>query len=556
MSVLAEQAKIAHALTKRDDILLGATQHDQKGFFPYAIGQTIYAPMEGLSRGALDLAAFWLAYRHHSNGDFLPKSEERQALTYLDLARCAAIAAEDLPGVKANIAEHIESHNALNLPESLFRAACVHALGTLPESHAFSFNVTKNQWERLFALKHDAEAFRLESLALLHGLFDESKPEPGEDDPTLPDQTPPEQAGAQPDKNQSADETESKDAQKTQSEEEAQSEKTESDTPSETPQQHGKNDIASGEESGEYHVYTREFDKTLNAAELGTPEEASALRHALDAQKLGRQGFIVKLARQLEAALRAQDIRHTEREMEDGTLDTTRLARIVAAPARSNIYQIMTQTPARNTIVSLLVDNSGSMRGRPIMTAMLAADVLALTLERCGVPCEILGFTTRSWKGGRARVKWTEDKRPINPGRLNDLAHIVYKDVSTPWRRARLNIALATKDGILKENIDGEALLWASERLMARPEPRKILLVISDGAPVDDSTLSANDSQYLERHLQAVVKKLGEMRGLEVHAIGIGHDVTHTYPSAMTIRDVEELGPKLLEHLAGLFRRS
>ncbi len=212
-------------------------------------------------------------------------------------------------------------------------------------------------------------------------------------------------------------------------------------------------------------------------------------------------------------------------------------------------------TPARNAIVSLLIDNSGSMRGRPILTATLAADVLALTLERCGVPCEILGFTTRSWKGGQARAKWVEAGRPLHPGRLNDLAHIVYKDASTPWRRARLALALATKDGLLKENIDGEALLWASSRLMNRPEPRKILIIISDGAPVDDSTLSANDSLYLERHLHSVVETLSRTRSLELHAIGIGHDVTHTYPSAMMIRDVEELGPKLLDHLVALFKR-
>lgn len=554
MTALADQAKIAHALTKRDDILIGETQHRDNGVYPYVIGHTIYAPPEGLSRGALDLAAFWLLHKHKSHSDFLPKDEKRRALAYLDLARCAKLAGDDLPGVKANVAHHVEHHEAADLPEHLFREACGFALGT---KTAIAPIVEKTKWEALFALSHDAEAFHKQSQKLLNDVLSDGSDKDADDDQK--EQQPQSETASAPQEQQqsatSQDEEQGALQKADADQEQGESDKAESDTPSENPHTANSPEDASADSSGEYHVYTRDFDKVMNASELGTMEEAAGLRHALDLQKLGRQGFVVKLARQLEAALRAKDIRHIEREMEDGTLDATRLARVVANPARSTIYQIMTQTPARNTIVSLLVDNSGSMRGRPIMTAMLAADILALTLERCGVPCEILGFTTRSWKGGRARVKWVEDKRPLHPGRLNDIAHIVYKDATTPWRRARLNIALATKDGILKENIDGEALLWASERLMARPEPRKILLVISDGAPVDDSTLSANDSQYLERHLQAVVKSLAKLRGLEVHAIGIGHDVTHTYPSAMSIRDVEELGPKLLEHLAQLFKR-
>ncbi|MFN7000948.1 MAG: cobaltochelatase CobT-related protein, partial [Elioraea tepidiphila] len=242
-----------------------------------------------------------------------------------------------------------------------------------------------------------------------------------------------------------------------------------------------------------------------------------------------------------------------EFDLEEGLLDASRLARIVANPMHSLSYKRERDTQFRDTIVTLLIDNSGSMRGRPITVAAMSADILARTLERCGVKVEILGFTTRAWKGGQSRERWVQEGKRRNPGRLNDLRHIVYKAADAPWRRARKNLGLMLREGLLKENIDGEALEWAYRRLLARPEHRKILMVISDGAPVDDSTLSVNPGNYLERHLRDVIRRVDRERLIEVTAIGIGHDVTRYYRRAVTIVDAEELGGTMMKKLAELF---
>jgi len=302
-----------------------------------------------------------------------------------------------------------------------------------------------------------------------------------------------------------------------------------------------------------YRAYTRAFDEIVHARTLAPPEELSRLRQMLDRQLRNMQGIIVRLANRLQRRLMAQQTRRWEFDMEDGILDTARLARIVASPSHTLSYKIEKPLDFRDTVVTLLLDNSGSMRGRPITLAALSADILARTLERCGVKTEILGFTTRAWKGGSSRDQWVKDGRPVLPGRLNDLRHIIYKAADEPWRRARQNLGLLLREGLLKENIDGEALLWAYDRLRARPEQRRILMVISDGAPVDDATLSANPGNYLEAHLRAVIDWIEARRHVELVAIGIGHDVTRYYRRAVTISDSEELGGVMMEQLAQLF---
>jgi cobaltochelatase CobT len=303
----------------------------------------------------------------------------------------------------------------------------------------------------------------------------------------------------------------------------------------------------------DYRIFTERFDETVEAVELCDEEELGRLRSYLDQQLIHLQGAVTKLANRLQRRLMAQQSRSWDFDQEEGLLDAARLARVVVNPAHSLSYKVERDTEFRDTIVTLLIDNSGSMRGRPISIAAISADILARTLERCGVKAEILGFTTRAWKGGQAREKWLSEGRPPQPGRLNDVRHIIYKKADEPWRRARRNLGLMMREGLLKENIDGEALLWAHQRLIPRPEERRILMVISDGAPVDDSTLSVNSGTYLERHLRQVIGWIETRSPVELVAIGIGHDVTRYYSRAVTIMDAEQLGGTMIEQLASLF---
>ncbi|MGZ8296739.1 MAG: cobaltochelatase subunit CobT, partial [Allosphingosinicella sp.] len=303
----------------------------------------------------------------------------------------------------------------------------------------------------------------------------------------------------------------------------------------------------------DYRIFTTRFDEVVEAPELCDEEELGRLRAYLDQQLVHLQSAVTKLANRLQRRLMAQQNRSWDFDQEEGLLDAARLARVIVNPAHSLSYKIERETEFRDTIVSLLIDNSGSMRGRPISIAAISADILARTLERCGVKVEILGFTTRAWKGGQARETWLAAGRPPSPGRLNDLRHIVYKAADEPWRRARKNLGLMMREGLLKENIDGEALMWAHNRLIARPEERRILMVISDGAPVDDSTLSVNSGTYLERHLRQVIGWIQARSPVELVAIGIGHDVTRYYDRAVTIMDAEQLGGTMIEQLASLF---
>ena len=302
-----------------------------------------------------------------------------------------------------------------------------------------------------------------------------------------------------------------------------------------------------------YRPYTVEFDEVIEASELCDTEELARLRHHLDQQLAHLQGVIGRLANRLQRRLMAKQSRSWEFDLEEGLLDAGRLSRVVVNPMHPLSYKHEKETEFRDTVVSLLIDNSGSMRGRPITVAAMSADILARTLERCGVKVEILGFTTRAWKGGQSRERWLAEGKPPNPGRLNDLRHIVYKGADAPWRRARRSLGLMLREGLLKENIDGEALLWAHSRLVARPEQRQILMVISDGAPVDDSTLSVNPGNYLERHLRDVIEWMETRSNVELTAIGIGHDVTRYYRRAVTIMDAEQLGGAMMDRLAELF---
>jgi len=302
-----------------------------------------------------------------------------------------------------------------------------------------------------------------------------------------------------------------------------------------------------------YKIFTQKFDETVKAIELCPPEELDQLRALLDKQLENLAGAVARLANKLQRRLMAQQSRSWEFDLEEGLLDTARLTRVVTDPLQALSFKVERDTDFRDTVVTLLIDNSGSMRGRPITIAAICGDILARTLERCGVKVEILGFTTRAWKGGKSREAWLEAGRPANPGRVNDIRHIIYKAADEPWRHARRNLGLMMREGLLKENIDGEALDWARKRLLARPENRRILMVISDGAPVDDSTQSVNAGNYLEAHLRQVIEDIETRTPIQLVAVGIGHDVTRYYRRAVTLLDAEELAGALTDELAALF---
>ena len=302
-----------------------------------------------------------------------------------------------------------------------------------------------------------------------------------------------------------------------------------------------------------YKAFTNIYDEVVSAEELESEDEIIRLRKNLDQQLTNLQNLVSKLANKLQRQLLAKQNRSWEFDLEEGMLDSSKLSRVIIDPFHSLSYKMEKETKFKDTVVTLLIDNSGSMRGRPISVAAICADILSRTLERCSVKVEILGFTTKNWKGGKSREKWNSENKPKNPGRLNDLRHIVYKSADKPWRQSKKNIGLMLKEGLLKENIDGEALLWAFKRITKRKEERKILMIISDGAPVDDSTLSVNSGDYLEKHLKQTVKWIEENSKIEVLAVGIGHDVTRYYKKAIKIADVQELGDVMINQLTKLF---
>ena len=321
-----------------------------------------------------------------------------------------------------------------------------------------------------------------------------------------------------------------------------------------TPQYRAEN--SSEQILNEYGIYTEEFDEIITASNICEDEELNRLRAYLDQQLKSYQTIISRLANRLQRKLLAKQNRSWDFDLEEGLLDTSRLTRIIMDPYHSLSFKKEKDTDFKDTVVSLLIDNSGSMRGRPITVAAMSADILARTLERCGVKVEILGFTTKAWKGGKSREHWMQNKKIPAPGRLNDLRHIIYKAADEPWRRSKKNLGLMMREGLLKENIDGEALLWAHKRLQVRYEARKILMVISDGAPVDDSTLSVNTGNYLEKHLRGVIEWIESKSAIQLLAVGIGHDVTRYYKRAVTIVDAEQLADVMTEQLVDLFEES
>lgn len=384
---------------------------------------------------------------------------------------------------------------------------------------------------------------------------DDQEPERGKDDEKNPEQGEGESEDAEADEDQTpgqSEETgdvEGSEADFDESQEEESSEAGE-DSPNPPPPGAIPNEFSN---QFNYKIFTQKFDEIVKASELCPPEELDQLRGILDKQLENLAGAVARLANKLQRRLMAKQSRSWQFDLEEGVLDTARLTRVVTDPMQALSFKVENETDFRDTVVTLLIDNSGSMRGRPITIAAVCGDILARTLERCGVKVEILGFTTRAWKGGKSREAWLEAGRPPNPGRVNDIRHIIYKAADEPWRHARRNLGLMMREGLLKENIDGEALEWARKRLMGRPENRRILMVISDGAPVDDSTQSVNAGNYLEAHLRQVIEDIETRSPIQLVAVGIGHDVTRYYRRAVTLLDAEELAGALTDELASLF---
>ena len=547
-----------------------------------------------MARGTAD--AFALRRRHHDEGIASkyapPGGLAREIYDAMETARAEALGARAMPGTAINIAHKLGTEaerkgygqitQASDAPLPVAAGYLVRHLATgqpLPRAAENVMNLWRDFIEQqaggalgaLDATLADQAAFaRLARKVIADlGYGDQlgDDPDAQEDDPgadeeaeaeETPDSTGEEQsdqedeAEADPERSQEQQQDQSQaqvsmqeDADQEQSEE---AELPEGEAPLEPPAPAPYSDA-----DPNYTVYTTDHDEEIRAEDLAEPAELERLRAYLDQQLEPLKGAVSRLANKLQRRLQAQQNRSWLFDLEEGTLDAGRLARVVANPTTPLSFKQEKDTEFRDTCVTLLLDNSGSMRGRPISIAAICADVLARTLERCSVKVEILGFTTRAWKGGQSRERWLAAGRQQQPGRLNDLRHIIYKGADAPWRRARPNLGLMMKEGLLKENIDGEALEWAHRRMMARKEARKILMVISDGAPVDDSTLSVNPANFLEKHLRDVIAMVERRKAVELIAIGIGHDVTRYYQRAVTITDVEQLAGAMTEQLASLF---
>jgi cobaltochelatase CobT len=542
------------------------------------------------ARGAADSAALRLRYhdvRLHSS--LAPADPEARAVfDALETARVEAIGARAMSGVRANLAELtdarvrtdaiVRARNAEEVPlaTAVGLIARERLTGEAPPRAARPGLKLVEPWiedkaaadlDALALTLDDQAAFARLSRQLLEDLDLAAAPEEGEEDLEKTG----EEEGDEAAGDEGEDEGDSVPQEGDAEMRAEQAEDTSDDSQAVEDYEANDNELADADEANDsaqpgqvrrnwelspptdYKAFTTRFDEIIEAGELCDEAELNRLRAYLDQQIGGLQGVVTKLANRLQRRLMAQQTRSWDFDQEEGLLDAARLARVVVNPRHALSFKIERETEFKDTIVSLLIDNSGSMRGRPIAIAAICGDILARTLERCGVATEILGFTTRAWKGGQSRETWLADGRPPHPGRLNDLRHIVYKKAGEPYRRARRNLGLMMREGLLKENIDGEALLWAHQRLLARPEERRILMVISDGAPVDDSTASANGGIYLERHLRQVIAWIEQKSPVELVAIGIGHDVTRYYDRAVTIMDAEQLGGAMIEQLARLF---
>jgi len=544
-------------------------------------------------RGAADAVA--LRLRHHDgkvHAKGLPTGEDaRAAYEALEQARCEAIGARQMVGVAHNLTaalderyrrqgfDRVTEREEAPLAEVMRLLARESLTGEAPPAvarHAVDLwrpwveqRIGREMAQLAPLLDDQAEYGKfvrhlLEELDIDVGAEEEQEPESSDDD----DQGGEEESEPQDQQRQGeqvsaeadADESDAEDSAEAEAQMDAQEAEAEdsddtagddSEVPGEPwrPEHDGLNDP----DAFTYRAFSTDFDETTDAADLCDPEELTRLRQMLDQQLQHLQGAISRLANRLQRRLMAKQTRAWNFDLDEGILDAGRLSRVVINPLTPLSFKQETDTEFRDTVVTLLIDNSGSMRGRPIGIAAISADILARTLERCGVKVEILGFTTRAWKGGQARERWVQAGKPEKPGRLNDLRHIVYKGADAPWRRARKNLGLMLREGVLKENIDGEALIWAHDRLLARSEQRRILMVISDGAPVDDSTLSVNQGNYLELHLKQVIDWIERRSPVELIPIGIGHDVTRYYRRAVTSVDAEQLGVTKVDKLAELF---
>ncbi|MBB3066355.1 MULTISPECIES: cobaltochelatase subunit CobT [Limibacillus] len=556
-------------------------------------GRDLSAEDVALTRGEADAIALRQRYHDAKNHARLAPSSQiaREIFNAVEQTRCEALGARRMAGVNANLGamlqdrcrtrgyDHITEREDAPISEVVSLLAREAMTGEKPPPAA---RPIVDLWRPLFDAKamgdlkqmaelaEDQAAFARMARQLIEDLdFDLGNSESDPDDPDQDSETDDQQQNEQDSEGQSGDQ-QSSDAFDAMQEQEGEADDADSDDASadadgemmagdseEDPGRPGTppefDDRRNAPAEAPYRAFTTEFDEVVEAEDLCDPDELARLRMLLDQQLAHLQGVISRLANRLQRRLMAKQTRAWEFNIEEGLLDTARLARIVVDPTMPLSFKRELETDFRDTVVSLLIDNSGSMRGRPISVAAVSADILARTLERCGVKVEILGFTTRMWKGGQSRERWIAAGKPANAGRLNDLRHIVYKSADAPWRRARKNLGLMLREGILKENIDGEALLWAHNRLLGRSEQRKILMVISDGAPVDDSTLSVNPGNYLEKHLREVIDYMETRSPVEVIAIGIGHDVTRYYRRAVTIVDAEQLGGTLMEKLAELF---
>jgi len=563
-------------------------------------GQSLRVPMPGRTlppeqareaRGFAD--SFALRLRHHDEAlhrkGIPTEPAARAAYDAIERVRYEAIGENNFTGMRENLSAATEQRTrtdpitrakdadevplqtalALMLREQLTgQPIPIAARGGVELVREFVESRTGDDFERLSASLHDQRAFQSLAIDMLRHLElvqtelpEQAPPEEGEEDQPGAEESGEDdrqEGSEQRPQEQVAGETGEGESDEEQTQEvESETEMSEGEAGEEGEE--GKLPVRPNRpwtdlpESFDYKVFTEQFDEVVEAQELCDYEELDRLRAYLDSQLTGLQGVVTRLANRLQRRLMAQQNRSWDFDQEEGLLDAARLARVVVSPGQSLSYKVERDQEFKDTVVTLLIDNSGSMRGRPISIAAISADIMARTLERCGVKVEILGFTTRAWKGGQSREKWLASGKPAQPGRLNDLRHIIYKKADEPMRRARKNLGLMMREGLLKENIDGEALLWAHTRLLARPEDRRILMVISDGAPVDDSTLSVNSAGYLETHLRKVIDWIEKQSPVQLVAIGIGHDVTRYYKRAVTIMDVEQLGGTIIEQLAGLF---
>jgi cobaltochelatase CobT len=544
-------------------------------------------------RGAADAVALRLRYHDSDIHRRLRPSGSDAARVFerAEQARVESIGCRRMPGVQKNITAMLETRCKANAHDPSAKtgeaqndAVLAEAVGLMIHQKltgndlpAAAEPILRNwqgyinehigpQLEKLSDTIHNQENFAgaLSRMIRDLDLFDEDDTEPEEQPEEQPEDGSDQQESSPDDQPQDPERDSPKEAEMEDGLGEMQESAPESGSDDEDGDQEGgedpagpsdRNDNWPASEAGvpPYVAYSTASDEVISAEDLCETEELNRLRAQLDQQLARLQGVVSRLANRMQRRLMAKQTRSWEFDQEEGLLDAGRLSRVVTDPVHPLSFKRERDMDFRDTVVSLLIDNSGSMRGRPITVAAMSADILARTLERCGVKVEILGFTTRAWKGGKAREKWAEDGKPPEPGRLNDLRHIVYKDADMPWRRARRNLGLMLREGLLKENIDGEALMWAHNRLLGRPEQRRILLIISDGAPVDDATLSANPGNYLEKHLRDVIHWIEARSSVELTAIGIGHDVTRYYQHAVTISDAEELGGTMMQNLTDLF---